>query len=249
MTIPDDGIPGWERGELARAIHSCDSRALIAFYSHFRPLLTERAISFGIPVSERADAVETFLGDMLMSMAAGEQLPSHLHGYVLISFRRFAARRGKAQQVEDQALAEYQLAFLESSARRVSELEPVYDLRPGRLEVEGQRPAHSGLLTFCEMLLAELDAEDRFLLGAKAEEMPLREIAALLGVNYNAANTRLCRLRSKLRLKAADVVRRLDESDRLVVERFLRRARRSESGGSNITTREREGDSRRLSNG
>jgi hypothetical protein len=141
------------------------------------------------------------------------------------------------------------LAFLESSARRVSEPEPVYEPHRAGIELDARGPTHSALLTFCEMLLAELDAEDRFLLGAKAEEMPLREIAALLGVNYNVANTRLFRLRSKLRLKATDVVRRLNESDSLVVERFLRRARKGESAGSNITVTERERGSRRLSNG
>ena len=249
MTIPDDGIPGWERAELARAIHASESRALIAFYSHFRPLLTDRAISFGVPVSERADAVETFLGDMLMSLASGEQLPTHLHGYVLISFRRFAARRGKTRQIEEHALAEYQLAFVDSNAGRVSEPQPIYSLHHTRLELDGRPPTHSALLTFCELLLAELDAEDRFLLGAKAEEMPLREIAALLGVNYNAANTRLCRLRSKLRLKAADVVSRLAEEDRIVVERFLRRARRIDSTAANAVANERQDDSRRLGNG
>lgn len=249
MTIPEDGIPGWERAELGRAIHACESRALIAFYSHFRPLLTERAISFGIPVSERADAVETFLGDMLMSLASGEQLPTHLHGYVLISFRRFASRRGKAEQVEERGLAEYQLILCESSARKVSEPGPMYELDPARLDFDGELPAHSALLTFCELLLAELDAEDRFLLGAKAEEMPLREIAALLGVNYNAANTRLCRLRTKLRVKAPDVVRRLDEGARLVVERFLQRARKTESASPKVLTTQQQTDSRRLSNG
>ena len=205
MSIPNDGIPGWERAELARAIHACESRALIAFYTHFRPMLIERAVAFGVPIAERADAVETFLGDMLLSLATGDQLPAKLHSYVLVSFRRYAARRGQAQQVEDNALAEFQRDFTASNC-------------------------NSALKAFCDLLLAELDAEDRFLLAAKAEEMPLREIAGLLGLNYNAANTRLFRLRASLRDKAADVASRMDYSDRAVIEKFLRRARASAKG-------------------
>src|SRR3954464_15538197 len=99
MNIAEDGIPGWELSELARAIHACESQALVAFYSHFRPILTERARLFGIPRTECRDAIETFLGDMLMSLASGKQLPRRLHGYVLVSFRRFAARTGKARRL------------------------------------------------------------------------------------------------------------------------------------------------------
>ncbi len=248
MTIPDDGIPGWERAELARAIHACESRALIAFYSHFRPLLTERAISFGVPVNERADAVETFLGDMLMSLASGERLPLHLHGYVLISFRRFAGRRGKVQHREESALCDYQRELTRSTSQAVAEPEVTYEVKPtGANDV--RRPSNSSLMIFCEMLLADLDAEDRFLLGAKAEDIPLREIAALLNVNYNAANTRLCRLRANLRIKAGEVVSRLGDADKLAVERFLRRARKNEKVGSSDAAMEGRSERRRSSNG
>lgn len=238
MSVPEDGIPGWGGAELARAIHACESRALIAFYSHFRPMLAERAQLFGIPTSECPDAVETFLGDMLLSLAAGKQLPRRLHGYVLVSFRRFAARSGKANRLEAGMLTVYgETVEHFVPAGRVAEPQSQYET-----------PANSVLAKFADRLLSGLGSEDRFLLGAKAEEMPLREIAALLDLNYNAANTRLFRLRAQLRTKAAEIAATMDGADRLLVERFLRRA------GANTASATEAGEQdnaapRRFSNG
>lgn len=255
MSIPEDGIPGWDRAALTRGIHACDSHALIAFYSHFRPLLSERAIFFGISPTDCGDAVETFLGDMLLALASGEELPQHLHGYVLISFRRFAAKRGVAAEKEKRALDEYR-ADSADSGRRVAEAEVSYQLSPSPHHARSGNAlpdasaVNPALTTFCEMLLAELDAEDRFMLGAKAEEMPLREIAGLLGVNYNAANTRLFRVRARLREKAPAVVARMDSAERGVVEAFLRRARKeSPTQSSARGVYDAEARERRSSNG
>jgi hypothetical protein len=262
MTIAEDGIPGWERAELARAIHACESPALIAFYTHFRPILTERAQLFGIPQTECRDAVETFLGDMLLSLASGRQLPRRLHGYVLVSFRRFAARSGKASRLEAGVLGEYGETLGHAvQPAQVAESMVAYghsarsDADASTLETgetaDSGHQIHPALARFAERLLAGLGSEDRFLLGAKAEEMPLREIAALLDLNYNAANTRLFRLRAQLRKSAGDVLSRMNVADRPIVERFLRRsvAPHGKSPECATESADKAAQERRLSNG
>jgi hypothetical protein len=233
MPVPEDGIPGWDSMQLKAALNTCDSHALVAFYSHFRPILVERAQMFGIPHAARDDAVETFLGDMLLKLCSAADLPKSIHAYVFVSFRRYAFRIGQADRIESDALLEF-AATTDAAAKAVAEVQPSYGNGArsgnGRFPIVGQGdaedPNHNGALSrFASALLNGLTAEDKLILGARAEEMPLREVALLLRMNYNAANTRLCRLRSKLRLNAPGVASRMDPKDRPIVERFLRRAR------------------------
>lgn len=200
--VRDDGIPGWPRVELATALRECDSRALHAFYTHFRPVLGERARLFGIQRELRAETVDTFLGDLLLSLCSARELPGSLYGYVFVSFKRFVwrAKRDRARE---------EVKALEAAANSAE------------TTAVTSNPA---IARFGSLLLSELSAEDRMLINAKAEEVPLREVAALLGMNYNAANTRVFRLRSKLRRTAAKAVCQLDPQDRRIVERLLRRA-------------------------
>ncbi|MDB4869011.1 MAG: hypothetical protein JWL97_15 [Gemmatimonadales bacterium] len=233
MPVPEDGIPGWDRMKLKAALNTCDSHALVAFYSHFRPILVERAQMFGIPHSARDDAVETFLGDMLLKLCSAADLPKSIHAYVFVSFRRYAFRIGQADRIETDALLEF-ATTADPAEKSVAEVQPRYGDGAGsddaRLVIVGQGDAedhshNAALSRFAAALLNGLTAEDKLILGARAEEMPLREVASLLRMNYNAANTRLCRLRSKLRLNAPGVASRMDPKDRPIVERFLRRAR------------------------
>lgn len=236
MPIPGDGIPGWDRARLATALQACDPRALVAFYSHFRPILHERAHLFGIPPAGRSDAVETFLGDMLLNLCSAPELPKSVHAYVFVSFKRYAFRIGKARRVEVDALVDY-ATTLSAPATAVAEESPPY--RGGNsngataaavsIEQDSEQGDSAALAKFASALLIGLTAEDKLILGARAEEMPLREVASLLGLNYNAANTRLFRLRTKLRMSAPGVMSRMDAKDRPIVERFLRRARESDT--------------------
>jgi len=210
MPAPDNGIPGWDSARLEQGLRACDSRALVAFYSHFRPILGERALLFGIPPDDRADAIETFLGDLLLRLCSAGELPRSLHAYVFVSFRRYATRLRRADAISRDSL--------EGLDTAVSQ--PV----TGSANENANQAGNESLARFAAALLADLSADERLIVGAAAEEMPLREIAALLDVNYNAANTRLCRLRARLRATATTIVSRMDPSDRQIVERFLRRA-------------------------
>jgi DNA-directed RNA polymerase specialized sigma24 family protein len=233
MPVPEDGIPGWDRTKLKAALHACDSHALVAFYTHFRPILVERAHLFGIPRSERADAVETFLGDMLVTLCSAPDLPKSVHAYLFVSFKRYAFRIGKARRIEIESLEEF-AGTLREPIKAVAEQRAHYSNGAPELDVghSGSSSENSALARFASALLNGLTAEDKLILGAKAEEMPLREVASMLGMNYNAANTRLFRLRSRLRLCAPGVAAQMDSRDRPIVERFLRRAR--ESGNSSL---------------
>ncbi len=209
MPPPDTGIPEWDRARLEQGLRGCDSRALVAFYAHFRPILGDRAQLFGIPPGDRADAIETFLGDLLLSLCSANELPRSLHAYVFVSFRRFATRLKRADVARTDSLQD------------VETDQPNCGPPP---DEDAIPPGNESLTRFSLALIKDLSADERLMLAAAAEEMPLRELAVLLHVNYNAANTRLCRLRSRLRAMASTIVSRMDLRDRQVVERFLRRA-------------------------
>jgi len=233
MPVPEDGIPDWDRAKLTTGFQACDPHALIAFYSHFRPILVERARLFGILDGEETDAVETFLGDMLLKLCSAPELPRSLHAYVFVSFKRYAFRVGKAKRLETDTLLEFADAFT-ASARAVAEQSPHYDVTASAIDSGGAEKSGNNLALsrFASALLRGLSPEDKLILGARAEEMPLREVASLLGMNYNAANTRLCRLRSRLKMSASGVAARMDAKDRPIVERFLRRAREGANGNT-----------------
>jgi hypothetical protein len=224
MRSTDDVIPGWQRAELSRALKACESNAMISFYSHFRPILSERAGFFGIPDAECSDAVETFLGDLLLRFCTTLELPDDLHAYVFVSFRREAAKIARKLHAQ----AEAQLGYSGS---------------------EGVSPLSPALVRFSEALTADLTRDEERILDAKREEMPIREIASLLGTNYNAANTRIFRLRAKLRAKAAQVILTLAPQDRAVVERFLRRAGGDKPIQPSRSPSDTGRDTRRIQNG
>lgn len=203
MTTTAEEMPGWERSSFAAALHRCDARALEAFYAHFRPILRERARLFGISPDARTDFVETFLGDILIALSSASHLPDRLHAYVFVSFKRDAARLCRARRRELAGLTDF-----------VSEIS-------GQSGDIAPQPA---LSRFASALVSSLTAEDRMLIGARAEDMPLRQVAAALGMNYNAANTRVFRLRSRLRTLAASALLTLEPHDRSVIERLLSRA-------------------------
>ena len=230
MPPPDTGIPEWDRARLEQGLRECDSRALVAFYTHFRPILRDRARLFGIPPGDRADAIETFLGDLLLSLCSANELPRSLHAYVFVSFRRFAIRLRRADAGRADSLQDVEM---DQSNRGPSPDE------------DAMQFGNESLTRFTSALLSDLSADERLILSAAAEEMPLREIAVLLQVNYNTANTRLCRLRARLRAMAATIVSRMDFRDKRIVERFLRRA---EDNQKTDTALERPDQKQRRSN-
>jgi RHS repeat-associated protein len=167
MPVLEDVIPGWDRPKLARALQACDSRVLVAFYSHFRPILVERSQVFGISRAEGADAVETFLGDMLLKLCSATELPKSLHAYVFVSFKRYVARIGKAKRLESDVLVEF-AATLAAPATAVAEDSARYRNRNLSGETESSLLAEEGVETwpnlalekFASRLLGELTPED-----------------------------------------------------------------------------------------
>lgn len=247
---PDDGIPDWDRARLTKGLQTCDSRVLSALYAHFRPILVERAALFGIPRADVSDAVETFLGDMLLRLCSGKEIPHSLHNYMFVAFKRYAGRMGMAHAAERSSLEEFHGNIVRSPAV-FSEPAAHYltDVQGPEPDSGAVTPESHPLFRFAHLLISGLSDEEKLILSGRAEEMPLREIAALLGVNYNAANTRLSRLRSRLKADAARIAARMDADDRRVVERFLRRAREGlRLISSTANTTERSIEQRRLGN-
>ncbi len=69
-----------------------------------------------------------------------------------------------------------------------------------------------------------LSQEDSILIVGVDRDIPLRELAAELGVSHGAARVRLSRLRQRISKVAVDYVDSLPSAEQQEVLRFLRRA-------------------------
>jgi hypothetical protein len=80
------------------------------------------------------------------------------------------------------------------------------------------------LARLAAMFSRELTDDDMLLLTWRGAGVPHRQVAAWLGITYDAAAKRLARLSRRLREIARSSVQRFPPDERVEIERFLRRA-------------------------
>ena len=195
------------------------------FLLRFGPLLEEYARRIGIPRDAWDVCVREVLEDEAVRLAARASAPPEsLAGYLVSAVRhrwlrakRAATRRARwyddaARDGSESAEAVVRV-LCSAHARRVSE---------GPLATESQES--EAMLALARVVTRDLSDEDLLLLAWSAEGVPRREMAAWMGIGYEAARKRVLRLAHRLRDVAGERAHELTPVHRFELARILRRA-------------------------
>jgi DNA-directed RNA polymerase specialized sigma24 family protein len=192
------------------------------FMMRFRPLLDRYARRTGIASADRAECIETVLEDSAIRWAIdGAAPPDNLAAYLLraVTYRRKRLERDAYRLSKRYALA----ATIDGAVLSLCSAASVREsqILGERLQDEIQ-PA---LARFCSLLIEPLSEDDRMILARLGDGLPHREIAAELGLSYEAGRKRIQRLCSRLRDSVPGVLERLSDIDRAHVARILPRTK------------------------
>ena len=214
--------------ELVDAMRRDDRHAFAEFQLRFMPLLLAEARRARIASDVQAEIVTELLDDVILRLLTpGARVPQAMAAYLATTFRRrvINAARGAARRArvvresssdgaDDGAVELGNVAALSSEGTRRASAGPIGEAAP-------TSPA---VIHFADALGRDLSEEERRLLEWAASHVPQREIAAWLGIGYEAAGKRVRRLRARLIAEARARIAELDPAERAVVERLLRRA-------------------------
>jgi DNA-directed RNA polymerase specialized sigma24 family protein len=203
--------------------------AVLEFVTRYRPMLVLAARRFGLVDGEREDMADEVLHDTAMRFAdGGAAVPIAVRGYLLRSLRNRAAnamrardRRVRAATAATDAACEAEPYFEHAVVGCASEHSVQASHGPGW---DGPRGVSPVLARLAADLASEMRAEDRLIVEWLSDHVPQQEIAAWLGLGYDAASKRIRRLRARLQAAAARHVERFSAPERQEVMTFLRRA-------------------------
>ena len=189
------------------------------------PLLLDATRRERIAQSERETLVLEFLDDIVLQLMHGP-LPASPAGFATTAFRhrlsdlaRADAARHRRDVDDCEAVGgEPTVAAACSDFTRRAVHAPDADDRL----VDG--PVRGVVREFLTQLTADCTDDDRDLLIAVSNRVPLRECADWLGISHDAAKQRVARLRTRLRARALAQLVTLAPSDRAIVVRLLVRA-------------------------
>lgn len=217
------------------AVARGDERSLRRLYVCFAPLLRDQARMLGVRDEDCDPLVCTVLGAFALHLLEERRAPREVARY-LVSALRNEAR--KLHRDERRRQGWYGRAYghhTGTDERIVAECHSEYGVRTSRgVEGageggEGTSGADSGLAaTPIEKLGARaalaFSAQERQLMVGVSRAVPVRVMAAQLGIEYGTARVRVHRTRERLRKLAAGYVATLEGDEKREVERFFRRA-------------------------
>ncbi len=211
-----------ELGEVALvdALKREDPLAFVEFVSRYQALVFRCSRELGVPAWERVEWVSDLLHDMVLALVKpGAIIPGSLGAYLIKACRNkaYAAHRASVRRTrhEDEAAQSYALESEQSVGLQGSNAITGSESDGDPLSLALRRLA----LVFEELL----SPEERQMLDWSREYVPLRTIAAWLGVNRAAAAQRLWRLRHRLREAAPRIIATLTPEEQLELKRFFRR--------------------------
>ena len=225
---------------LLAKLRSGDPRAAHEFARRLTGVLRRSGRRLGVPSSHLPELIATVLDDvMLHLMQSSAAAPDDLESYVVVVLRntvrrdaRLATARGADNEVS-----------LEAARRELQTAAAVTASSPDN-DPKKDGPADEALRRLYEPVLSELTAEQRALLGYMLEHVPARRIAQWEGIEHAAARVRIHRLRRLIRARILARLPLISASDRMHVERLLRRA-----GVFPAASPGEGGDSKRTQNG
>ena len=231
--------------ELVAAVRQGKFEALREFYARFEPLLARHAALAGISLERWEDEAHDVLCDVVLALIAETANTRtkprddvrDIHAYIqrafrnrMLSARRSAARREQRDDgatTSDAVTSERMvLATCSEGAVRAS----------GGYDGGAASAPSPAIARLAAVLDAELSEGERQMLTWVGNAVPMREIAAWLGINYSAAKVRLSRLRSRLRVRALRHVSECDGAERGELVEFFRRSSGDAEGTRYMTS-------------
>jgi DNA-directed RNA polymerase specialized sigma24 family protein len=193
------------------------------FMMRFRPLLIQYGLRTKMDPSEISGCVDQVLEEAAMRWAVECAAPPRsIIAYLLraLSFHRQTVERDAKRRMRqyeramDPGQSEGAILSLCSEASVRESNGPAED---------GSDATQVALERLSNLVRQSLSEEDAKILMQLADGLPHREIAAELGLSYDAGRKRIQRLCTRLRDLVLDAVTRLSSTDRDHVERLLRR--------------------------
>lgn len=215
--------------ELLLAMRRDDERAYAEFVARFHPVLLRAARAAGVDVWERDALATDVLCDVAARLVAPEaKAPRSLEGYLVTSLRHRAAnaRRDAARRRRwsERALVEMDTHH-ERAVLPLCSAGTVRASRGAAWEPPSLSPA---LARLAAALDAELEEDERRVVGWLAHGITHREIAGWLGIAQAAASKRISRLRARLRAAAERHASDCAPDERAELDRFFGRIGRGE---------------------
>lgn len=203
-----------------------ESTAVRELYRHYTPMLREQARAAGVGAADRRELVTVVLETFALHLMEGNRPPVDMARYMV------AAVRNRARNLYRDRLrrqARYDSAYEQctgTAERIIAECHSEYGIRASRAPEEPEPPRIPNAI---ERLAARsalaLSDDERHLMVGLSCRVPLRELAAQLGIGYGAARVRVHRLRERFRKLARQHLDTLDPAERRELERFFRRAK------------------------
>jgi DNA-directed RNA polymerase specialized sigma24 family protein len=200
-----------------------DELAWGEFVDRFRPLLEHFAERTGIPRWEWGACVTEVLDDVALNLATRRlALPMSLGAYLVRTARNRHLRLRRAAACRDRY---YSSASEGEPANRV-----VVSVCSENAVRASRGPADAGaasdsaaLRRLAVVLRAELSEDELLLLTWRSAGVPHRQVAAWLGITYDAAAKRIARLSQRLRAIAWLRAESFPLEERAEIVRFFRR--------------------------
>jgi DNA-directed RNA polymerase specialized sigma24 family protein len=207
------------------ALRAGDSAALRALFIFYAPLLRDQVRRLDVDPDERDDLVITLLGDFVIHVQDTTLPPRDVARYLVAAVRN-RARNYHRNRKRMNALVERASTTLSGTEQRVvAECHSEYDLHTASAaSVEGSTPLHSAVKKLAKWSAQALREDELALMVGVSHHIPMRELAAQLGISYAAARVRVHRLRERFRKLVLQHVQSLEAEEQREVERFLRRA-------------------------
>jgi DNA-directed RNA polymerase specialized sigma24 family protein len=207
------------------ALRAGDPAALHALYCFYAPLLRDQARRLDVEPGERDELVVTLLGDFVMHVQDAALPPRDVARYLVAAVRN-RVRNYHRDRKRTHALVERASTTLQGTEQRVvAECHSEYDLRTSSsASVEGTTPLDSAVTKLAAWSAQALREDELALMVGVSNHVPMRELAAQLGLSYSAARVRVHRLRERFKKLVLQHVTSLDMAEQREVERFLRRA-------------------------
>jgi DNA-directed RNA polymerase specialized sigma24 family protein len=212
-------------GHLLAAIHAGDDAAIREFFLLYAPLLRDQARRLSIGPDERDEFVTTLLDDLVLHLMEHQLVPRHLTHYVVAALRNRARNRhrdlGRRKTARESAYGDVS----GWGQRIIAECHSEYGVRasdPG--SADSPVAQRESIAKLCDRVRQQLTPVEMEMLIRVGHHVPLREVAAQMGITYTATRVRLHRLRDRFRRIAIEYARTLKQEERQELESFFRRA-------------------------
>jgi RNA polymerase sigma factor (sigma-70 family) len=217
--------------ELVAAMRQGSYEALREFYLRFEPLLARYAARAGVPSDTWEDDAHDVLGAVVLSLvennsrARARDSVRDIHAYIQRAFRNhfLDVRRASARREQRDTRATSSAGETGERVALASCSESSLRASGGSMSAQALAPSPA-IARLAETLDAELSPEERQLLTWVSNAVPMREIAAWLGIGYSAAKVRLSRTRSRLRERALRHVNECTGAEREALIELFRRS-------------------------